>query len=27
MGLLPEEEQLHVICSQYRLFQIAPWDI
>jgi len=26
MGLLPGEEQLHVIRSQYRLFQMAPLD-
>jgi len=26
MGLLPGEEQLHVIYSQYLLFLIGPWD-
>jgi len=26
MGLLPGEEQLHVIRSQYRLFQMGPLD-
>jgi len=27
MELLSEEEQLHVIYSQYQLFQIAQWNV